>query len=65
MLVFLFKQGFSIVRVRGSHHVVKKGTLRTVLPIHGNAPLKIGTLRGILKDIEMAPGLFLDLWEKF
>jgi len=65
LLTFLQKQGFLIVRVRGSHHAMEKGYLRTVVPVHGNNPLKIGTLRGVLKDIKMAPDEFVKLWEKF
>ncbi|OHA27680.1 MAG: hypothetical protein A3D56_02200 [Candidatus Taylorbacteria bacterium RIFCSPHIGHO2_02_FULL_45_35] len=65
MISFLTKQGFSIVRVRGSHHAMEKGDLRTTVPLHGNEPIKIGTLRGILKDINLAPDEFVELWEKF
>ena len=50
MLAFLEKRGFGVVRTRGSHFVIQKDELRTTIPIHGNEPLKIGTLRGILRD---------------
>lgn len=65
MIAFLTKQGFSIVRVRGSHHAMEKNDLRTTVPLHGNDPVKIGTLRGILKDIKMAPDEFVRMWNKF
>ena len=58
MLDFLRRQGFGIVRVRGSHHVVNQGDIYTTVPVHGNRPLKIGTLRKILRDIEMEPDEF-------
>ena len=61
MLQFLEQQGFSIVRIRGSHHILVQGNLRTDVPVHGNRPLKIGTLRGILRDIEMSPAEFEQL----
>lgn len=55
MLRFLQTQGFAVVRVRGSHHVLARGPQRTSVPVHGNQPLKIGTLRSILRDIETSP----------
>lgn len=45
------KLGFSAVRQRGSHVVLKKeaaaGAIGTVVPLHGE--IKIGTLKGILE----------------
>jgi predicted RNA binding protein YcfA (HicA-like mRNA interferase family) len=64
MVSFLESQGFTVVRVRGSHHVMARETQRTSIPIHGNRALKIGTLRGILRDIEMSPDEFERLWDK-
>ena len=58
ILRFLQQQGFVIVRVRGSHHVLERGSLSTSVPVHGNRTLKIGTLRKILRDIEMTPDEF-------
>lgn len=54
MLRFLERQGFALRRITGSHHVMRKGDLQTVVPVHRNENLKIGTLRGILRDIEMS-----------
>ena len=34
----------------------------TSVPVHGNQTLKIGTLRSILRDIDMAPAEFERLW---
>jgi len=51
------------MRIRGSHHVFERGTQRTVVPVHGAATLKIGTLRGILRDIELSPARFVEVWE--
>jgi len=39
-------------------------TKRTSIPVHGNSALKIGTLRGILRDIEMSPDEFERLWDE-
>ena len=43
--------GFVLDRIRGSHHVLKKPGYLFVLtvPVHGNRPLKAGTLRGLIR----------------
>jgi predicted RNA binding protein YcfA (HicA-like mRNA interferase family) len=61
MVRFLEKQGFTIVRVRGSHHFLERGNQRTSVPVHGNQNLKIGTLRSILRDIDLSPAEFEQL----
>ena len=58
MLDFLRRQGFSVVRVRGSHYVVNRGTVYTTVPVHAGRTLKIGTMRKILRDIDMEPDEF-------
>ena len=55
MRQFLERQGFQLLRVRGSHHFYSREELRTSVPVHGNCPLKIGSLRSILRDIQMSP----------
>jgi predicted RNA binding protein YcfA (HicA-like mRNA interferase family) len=46
--------GFETVRVRGSHHQLKSrlgtGPIITV-PVHGNDPLSIGTLKSIYRQV--------------
>ena len=61
MVRFLEKQGFTIVRVRGSHHFFERGNQRTSVPVHGDRNLKIGTLRSILRDIDLSPAEFEQL----
>ena len=63
MVRFLESQGFTVVRVRGSHHVMVRDTKRTSIPVHGNSALKIGTLRGILRDIAMSRDECERLWD--
>ncbi len=62
ILTFLERHDFVLVRVRGSHHVLRNGPLRTSVPVHGNKQLKIGTLHGILRDIRMKVEDFVDEW---
>jgi predicted RNA binding protein YcfA (HicA-like mRNA interferase family) len=58
MMSLLLKQGFELKRVRGSHHFLERALVRTTVPVHGSRPLKIGTLRSILRDIDMTPAEF-------
>ena len=58
MVRFLIAQGFIVKRIRGSHHFLEKNNHRTCVPVHGNKELRIGTLRSILRDIQMAPDEF-------
>ncbi len=62
MVRFLERQGFNLIRVRGSHHFMERGDVRTTVPVLGNQTLKIGTLRGILRDIGMSPTEFEAAW---
>ena len=47
----LERHGWTLLRVVGSHHVygMAGNPARISVPIHGNAPLKIGLLRHLLK----------------
>ena len=49
------RKGWSLARVKGSHHIfVMSGRReRIVIPIHGNRPLKIGLLRALMKIAEL------------
>lgn len=42
-------QGFSILRVNGSHYMLGKGGRKVPVPVHGAKDLKIGTLKSIEK----------------
>ncbi len=45
-------RGWQLDRIKGSHHVYRHpGTGRSVtVPVHGNADLKPGTQRNIMRD---------------
>jgi len=47
----LERQGWTLLRIQGSHHICGKAgsVVRLSLPIHGNQPLKIGLLKHLLK----------------
>ena len=45
------RRGWSLLRVNGSHHIYGKpgSIVRLSIPVHGNAPLKMGLLLHLLK----------------
>ncbi len=45
------RNGWALLRVRGSHHIYGKpgSNIRLSIPIHGNAALKKGLLNHLLK----------------
>jgi len=49
------KDGWTVDRIEGSHHIlVKEGTVKIlVIPVHGNKPIRVGLLKGLIRD----PGL--------
>jgi len=57
----LERLGFSVVRQHGSHVILKKQTAEgesgCVVPLHRE--LKIGTLRGILRQAKVSPEEFM------
>ena len=49
--------GFTVVRQRGSHMVLRKGSSGCVVPNHRE--LKTGTLSGVLKQAGISPDEFI------
>ena len=50
--------GFSAVRQRGSHVVLRRGEKGCVVPMHHE--VAVGTLRGILRQGDVSPEEFTD-----
>ena len=51
MLKLAKKNGWKVVRITGSHHIVaKEGFLPVPIPVHSNQDLKKGTEQKLLKD---------------
>jgi predicted RNA binding protein YcfA (HicA-like mRNA interferase family) len=48
----LQKQGYVLIRIRGSHHYLRKpgSTALVLIPVHGNRDLPAGTLRAIIRQ---------------
>jgi predicted RNA binding protein YcfA (HicA-like mRNA interferase family) len=49
--------GFTQVRQRGSHVVLRRGERGCVVPLHKQ--VKAGTLSGILRQAQVSPGEFV------
>jgi len=64
MVRFLESRGFNVVRIRGSHHFLEFGDRRTTVAVHGNETIKIGTLKSILRDLDLSPAEFERLWNE-
>ncbi len=53
----LERAGFTVVRVSGSHHVLRHADGRSVVvPVHAGRDMPKGTLRNILVIVGMTPG---------
>jgi predicted RNA binding protein YcfA (HicA-like mRNA interferase family) len=59
VIAALEKIGFRIDRVSGSHYVMVREGMRTVVPYHKS--IRIGTLKAILRQIEMSAEEFIKL----
>ncbi len=57
------KAGFSVVRIKGSHHIMKAPdhVFLLTVPVHGNKPLKPGTLRALIRGADLSVEAFLEL----
>jgi len=54
VIAALGRAGFSVIRVRGSHHFVRHADGRaTVVPVHAGETIGPGLLKQILRDVEM------------
>jgi predicted RNA binding protein YcfA (HicA-like mRNA interferase family) len=53
----LESHGWSLQRINGSHHIYAKAgsSFRISVPIHGNASLKVGLLRHLMKLAGLQP----------
>ena len=60
----LERGGFSVIRIKGSHHFVRHGAdpaRQTVVPVHGNEDLGRPLLRKLLSDVGMTVEEFISL----
>ena len=48
LVKMLKKDGWDMVRIKGSHHIMKKGNKTISIPVHGNQSLKNGIEKKLL-----------------
>lgn len=46
----LERNGFKVIRISGSHHILSNGQRKVTVPVHGATDVKIGTLKSIEKQ---------------
>ncbi|GHV60682.1 addiction module toxin, HicA family protein [Spirochaetia bacterium] len=46
----LKKDGWVLDRIKGSHHIMRKGSVSIVVPVHGNTDLKPGIFNSLKKQ---------------
>lgn len=58
----LERLGFVVARQRGSHIVMRRGSIGCVVPNHRE--VKVPTLAGLLKQAEVSPDEFIAIWRE-
>ena len=62
VITALSKAGFTVIRIRGSHHFLRhKDRRSTVVPVHSGDEIGAGLLGKILRDCEMTRDEFISL----
>ncbi|HET8956395.1 MAG TPA: type II toxin-antitoxin system HicA family toxin [Solirubrobacterales bacterium] len=63
VIAALEKDGWYVKRVRGSHHVLRHPDIPDAIPVpvHGNRPIKRGTLSSILRAVGISRDEFAKL----
>lgn len=63
VIAALEKEGWYVKRVRGSHHVLRHSSIPDAIPVpvHGNRPIKRGTLASILRAAGISRDEFAQL----
>jgi predicted RNA binding protein YcfA (HicA-like mRNA interferase family) len=61
----LGKGGFEVIRIKGSHHLLRHADGRTTtVPMHGREIIGVGLLSKILRDCELTRDEFVSLHER-
>jgi len=55
VIKILKREGWTVYRVRGSHHILKKGSVKVPVPVHGKKELG----KGLVSLIEKQTGVKL------
>ena len=66
-IIKVFKTaGWTLDRIEGSHHILVKEGVDSILviPVHGTKPIRVGLLKGLIKDAGLTNEEFLKLCYK-
>jgi len=62
LVAVLKRKGFQVIRVKGSHHVLRHPDGRmTIVPVHGSEEIGPGLLAKILRDCDVGRDELSDL----
>jgi predicted RNA binding protein YcfA (HicA-like mRNA interferase family) len=50
IIKLLLANGFTELRVTGSHHILGNGLRKVTVPVHGASDVKVGTFKSIEKQ---------------
>lgn len=64
LIKILTREGFQIIRKKGSHVVLMKAGTRTVVPVHPGRDVKPGLVRAIIREAKLSRGRFFELLKK-
>lgn len=65
IILALQRAGFEVVRVTGSHHVLRRPNSpmsKVIVPVHGAKDLPVGTVHSIIKQAGLTPEEFAELF---
>jgi predicted RNA binding protein YcfA (HicA-like mRNA interferase family) len=64
--LYVKKDGWTVDRIEGSHYILVKERTKKILvvPVHGNKPIKVRLLKGLIKDAGLTNEEFLRLCYK-
>lgn len=64
LIKILSREGFHVVRQKGSHVIMIKEGVRTVVPVHPGKDVKPGLVRAIIREAKLTRKRFFELLEE-
>jgi predicted RNA binding protein YcfA (HicA-like mRNA interferase family) len=61
LVEILKREGFQVVRTKGSHVILMKEGVRTVVPVHPGKDVKPGLVRAIIREAKLTRSRFFEL----
>lgn len=61
LVAILKREGFRVARQKGSHLILMKESVRTVIPVHPGRDVKPGLVRAIIREAEITRKRFFEL----